>query len=74
MQKNTDVGAGSAAAVGRVLRCPNVTCAMHGQTTNLWVCRCCHRATVRSIYRPRTTMGFKRVTARAGTSLARRRT
>jgi hypothetical protein len=71
MQTNND---GAAAAGRRVLRCPNVTCAMHGETTDLCVCRCCRRATVRSIYRPQPTMGFKRATATAGTSLAGRRT
>lgn len=27
---------------------------MHGKATNLVVCHCCYRATVRSIYQPRT--------------------
>ncbi len=35
-------------------KCPNENCAMHGKTTNLTVCHCCYRATVRSIYQPRT--------------------
>jgi hypothetical protein len=34
-------------------KCPHEHCAMHGKTTNLSVCRCCHRATVRSTYQPR---------------------
>lgn len=35
-------------------KCPNENCAMHGKATNLAVCHCCYRATVRSIYEPRT--------------------
>jgi hypothetical protein len=35
-------------------KCPNENCAMHGKPTNLVVCHCCYRATVCSIYQPRT--------------------
>jgi hypothetical protein len=35
-------------------KCPNENCAMHGKATNLAVCHCCYRATVRSIYEPGT--------------------
>jgi hypothetical protein len=35
-------------------KCANPNCLMFGKATNLSVCRRCHRATVGSIYRPRT--------------------
>jgi hypothetical protein len=35
-------------------KCPHENCAMHGTTTNLSVCRSVTRATVHSMYQPRT--------------------
>lgn len=78
MQMNSDVAVGTDAAGGAPLltmglvgggmarsdrRCPHERCQMHGETTMLSVCRCCHRATVRSIYRPQATIGYRRGTA-----------
>jgi hypothetical protein len=70
MQTNDGFDAGRDAAGGGSLLCAHERCPMHGEKTNLSVCRCCHRATVSSIYQPRTTMGYKRVAASGRTSLA----
>ena len=45
-------------------KCGNMRCPAYGKPTSLLVCPECHRATVRSIYRPRRT-GFRAAAAHA---------